>query len=157
MRTSHKKHFLNLVVIFLAFVSISPRVVAQESMQKTDRQLVYAAAEDYILGLYNANPDRIERSVDTLLRKIGYYDYNGESYSHMPMTYQQLYELSGTWNAKGDRANADSPKKIEIYEVHDRTASVKLTAEWGIDFMHLSKTDGKWKILNIMWQTSPEE
>jgi len=50
----------------------------------------------------------------------------------------------------------ESPRKIEIYEVHDKTASAKLTAMWGINFMHLYKADGKWKIINIMWQSAPK-
>jgi len=42
--------------------------------------------------------------------------------------------------------------------VYNKTASARLTAEWGIDFMHLSKAaDGRWKILNIMWQSDPKK
>lgn len=124
---------------------------------KTDRTLVIEAVEDYVLGLYEVEPERIALSVDTTLHKIGYYDYEGKSYYHVPMTYQQLYDLSAKWNKDGNQANDQSPKKIEIYEVHDRTASAKLTAMWGIDFMHLSKSNsGKWKIMNIMWQAPPK-
>ncbi len=39
----------------------------------------------------------------------------------------------------------------------DQTASVKLIAEWGIDYMHLAKYDGRWKIVNVLWQSHPEE
>ena len=129
---------------------------AQELTSNTDREGVRAAIEDYVLALYNVEPERIARSVDTSLTKIGYYDYKGEAYYNVPMTYQQLYDLSARWNKKGDQITDDSPKKIEIYEVHDRTASAQLTAVWGIDFMHLYKRDGKWKIMNIMWQRPPK-
>lgn len=129
---------------------------AQDTNQKTDRELVHEAIEDYVLALYDVEPERIAKSVDPSLRKIGYYDYNGESYNHAPMTYQQLYDLSASWNAKGNQVTKESPRDIEIYEVHDRTASAKLTAKWGIDFMHLSKVNGKWKIMNIIWQSEPK-
>ena len=132
-------------------------VIAQDTELKSDTELVKEAVMDYVLGLYDVAPDRIERSVDTSLHKIGYYDYDGETYNHVPMTYKQLYELSGRWNKEGNRANAESPRKVDIYEVNDRTASAKLTATWGIDFMHLSKVDGQWKIMNIMWQRHPKE
>jgi hypothetical protein len=28
-------------------------------------------------------------------------------------------------------------------------------ASWGIDFMQLAKIDGRWQILNIVWQSHP--
>ena len=121
----------------------------------TDHDMVFGAVEDYVLALYEVSPEKIKRSVHTSLTKIGYYDHQGKSYDHVPMTYQQLYDLSATWNIKGDQANSDSPREIEIYEIHDKTASAKLTAVWGIDFMHLSKVKGKWQIMNIMWQSDP--
>jgi hypothetical protein len=31
-----------------------------------------------------------------------------------------------------------------------------VTALWGIDYMHLAKYDGKWKIVNILWQEPPQ-
>jgi len=142
------------ILVFL--FSISASSIGQDQSVKSDRELVQAAIEDYVLGLYNVEPERIARSVDTTLHKIGYYDYNGEAYNHVPMTYQQLYDLSARWNKEGDQINDETPKKIEIYEVHDKTASAKLTAKWGIDFMHLSKVDGRWKIMNIIWQSDPK-
>ncbi len=39
----------------------------------------------------------------------------------------------------------------------DQTASVKLIAEWGIDYMHLAKYEGQWKIVNVLWQSHPPE
>jgi hypothetical protein len=26
---------------------------------------------------------------------------------------------------------------------------------WGIDYMHLAKYDGRWQIINIVWQAHP--
>ncbi len=147
--------FYTSMVILLSMMFHQNNLVAQENKQ--ERLLVIEAIEDYVLGLYNVEPDRIARSVDTNLHKLGYYDYNGETYNHVQMTYQELYDLAGKYNKDGSYANSDSPRKIDIYEVNDRTASAKLTAVWGIDFMHLSKTNGKWKITNVMWQRQPKE
>jgi hypothetical protein len=120
--------------------------------QTTDRELVYAAVEDYVDGLYLAQPDRIKKSVHPELMKKGYwkkkdqntYDYDGQ------MTFDQLVELAGKWNAKGWLPK-DAVKKIEIFDVQDQTASAKLTAHWGTDYFHLTKLDGKWMIMNILW------
>ncbi|WP_281543201.1 nuclear transport factor 2 family protein [Maribacter aestuarii] len=128
------------------------------SSQNTDKASVQSAIEDYVNALYEVDPSKIERSVDTTLRKIGYwYDDKSSAYrDNLPMTYQQLYDLAGSWNKDGNRITPDSPKEILIYEVNDKTATAKLTAEWGIDLFHLAKVDGQWKIMNIIWQSSPK-
>ncbi len=123
-----------------------------------DKAAVQSALEDYVNALYEVKPELIERSVDTTLRKIGYwYDDKSSAYrDNLPMTYQQLYDLAGTWNKDGGRTTKDSPKKIEVHEVNDKTATGKLTAEWGIDLFHLAKVNGQWKIMNIIWQSAPK-
>lgn len=143
---------LNLFVFtFALLLSIS-------TFGQDDKAAVQSALKDYVNALYEVKPELIERSVDTTLRKIGYW-YNDKSSAYMdnlPMTYQQLYDLAGTWNKDGKQVTPDSPKKIEVHEVNDKTASGKLTAEWGIDLFHLAKVNGQWKIINIIWQSAPK-
>jgi hypothetical protein len=61
------------------------------------------------------------------------------------------YLVFSRWNAKGWLPK-DAVKKIDIFYVQDQTASAKLTAHWGTDYFQLAKTDGKWMIINILWQ-----
>jgi len=42
-------------------------------------------------------------------------------------------------------------KEIIIYDVQDHTASAKLIAVWGTNYMHLAKYNGRWQ------QTSESE
>ena len=122
-----------------------------------ERAAVEAAVLDYVEGIYEVRPERIERSVHPDLAKRGYYRKQGETaFTTAPMTYQQLVELAGRWNNDGKRPVATAPKQIVVYEVLNQTASAKLTALWGIDYMHLAKYDGKWKIVNVLWQEPPQ-
>ncbi len=121
-----------------------------------DHKAVKAAILDYVDGLYQADSTRIERSVDTTLRKIGYYYAPNKKWrDNLPMTHQQLSRLAARWNKDGDRASDKSPKEIEIYDVNTKTASAKLTAEWGVDYFHLAKVNNQWKIFNVIWQSLP--
>jgi hypothetical protein len=123
------------------------------SAQTTDKDLVYAAIEDYVDGLYLVQPDRIKKSVHPELMKKGFWkgkDKTDYAYDGI-MTYTQLVDLAGKWNAKGWLPK-DAVKKIEIFDVQDQTASGKLTAHWGTDYFQLAKFDGKWMIVNILWQ-----
>ncbi len=121
-----------------------------------DRAAVKQAALDYIEAVYNINPAQMERSVHPELVKRGFYAKPGEAvYSPNAMTYTQLVNLAKTYNAKS-QIPKDAPKEVIVFDVSDMTASVKVTAVWGIDYMHLAKYDGKWKIINIIWQSPPK-
>ncbi len=123
-----------------------------------DHKAVKSAILDYVEGIYEVDSTRIQKSVDTTLRKIGYW-YNKKDSAYMdnlPMTHDQLVRLAARWNKDGSRANENSPKKIKIYDINSKTASAKLTAEWGIDYFHLGKYNGQWKIMNVIWQSMPE-
>jgi hypothetical protein len=121
--------------------------------QTKDKDLVYAAIEDYVDALYLVQPDRIKKSVHPELMKKGFWkDKDKTDYAYEGvMTFDQLVDLAGKWNAKKWLAK-DAVKKIEIFDVQDQTASGKLTAYWGTDYFQLAKFEGKWMIVNILWQ-----
>ena len=141
----------------LAFLALLIFVAAPSTAQQpvdADREAVRLAVLDYVEGIYNVEPARIERSVHPNLAKLGFYRPPAEAAYRpgRPMAFQQLVEIARTYNKEG-KLRKDAPKEIEIYDVLDQTATVKLTAEWGIDYMHLAKFDGKWMIVNVLWQS----
>jgi hypothetical protein len=144
-----KATFVVLVIAVAILVGLSA-VGASER----DREAVRQAALDYVDGIYEVKPDRIQRSVHPSLVKRGFYRKDASTpYVEMPMTYEQLVNLAGSWNKAGTRDT--SIKKVEVLEVLDQTAVAKVTASWGIDYMLLGKYDGAWKISQILWQSHP--
>ena len=127
-----------------------------QSSPASDKEAVRQAAMNYLDALYQAKPELIEKSVHPDLSKRGYFHKKGEQhFSNELMSYQQLYDLAGKWNKDGKRPLEKAPKEVVVYEVLNQTASAKVTAYWGIDYMHLAKYDGTWKIVNILWQEPP--
>ena len=129
---------------------------ARQAKSGGDRAAVEQAALDYVDAIYQSDPSRIERSVHPQLTKRGFWRDNPSAPwgPQSTMTYEQLVNLAKTWNAKKNQDT--SVKRVDIYEVLDQTASAKVTASWGIDYMHLAKYDGSWKIINIVWQAKPK-
>ncbi len=122
-----------------------------------DEAGVRQAVLDYVEGVYEVDPSRIERSVHPDLAKHGFYRPEpGGPYKRVPMTFDRLVQLATNYNKDG-HIPKDAPKEVILFEVLDKTASIKLVASWGIDFMHLAKEDGKWKIVYVLWQGQPEE
>jgi Putative lumazine-binding len=143
------------VFLGLIFLLFAVPVIAQQEAN-ADREAVRQAVLDYVEGIYNVQPERIERSVSQNLAKLGFYRPPAETAYRpgRPMAFQQLVEIAKTYNKEG-KLRKDAPKDIQIYDVLDQTATVKLTAEWGTDYMHLAKLDGKWMIVNVLWQSHP--
>lgn len=117
---------------------------------------VRAAVLDYVEGIYRVDTARIYRSVRPELAKRGYYIARGQTtYSNSPMTFAELVNTARTWNREGRVDPERAPKEIQILDLLDQTASAKLVAHWGIDYFHLAKYDGRWMIVNVLWQTPP--
>jgi hypothetical protein len=144
---------------FLALVTLSllPFCSAQ-AQTDADREAVRQAALDYVEGIYNVDPSRIERSVHPKLAKLGFYRPPADD-AFRPgstMTFERLVEIAKNYNKEG-KLSKDAPKEVTILDVLDQTASVKLVAEWGVDYMHMAKFDGKWMIVNVLWQSPPKK
>lgn len=163
--SENKKNITRRVAILsgaAAFVGLSTAGAVSGQMmdagKNTDeKELVKRAVLDYVEGVYEVDPSKIERSVHPELAKRGFFVRRGETArSEAKMTFAQLVELSKNYYAKNNPP-ADAPKDIVIFDVLDQTASVKLTATWGVDYMHLAKYDGKWMIVNVLWQSLPKK
>lgn len=139
-----------------AVLALLAAPAALSAQSAADSAGVRAAVLDYVEGIYRVDTSRIVRSVRPELAKRGYYIPRGQSaYANSPMTYTQLLGVTRTWNAKGSVNAETAIKEVTILDLLDQTASAKLAADWGIDYMHLAKYDGRWMIVNVLWQSPP--
>lgn len=132
-----------LLFIFLTF---SSNICAQNN---TD---IERAAQDYIDGFYEGDTTKIKRSVHPDLSKLGY-SFREEGIKEHIMTYERAVGFArDVANDPQYAAPKDAVQKIEILDVQDTIASVKLTLYWGIDYLLLAKIDDKWMITKVLWQ-----
>ena len=144
---------MRLVLPLLALLALPLTADAQTA---ADSAGVRAAVMDYVEGIYRVDTARIVRSVRPEMAKRGYYiPRNQTAYTNSPMTYAQLINVARTFNAKGQLNAETAVKQVTILDILDQTASAKLVADWGIDYMHLAKYDGQWMIVNVLWQSTP--
>ena len=118
---------------------------------------VREAVLDYVEAIYLADTSRIVRSVRPELAKRGYWIPRDQTaYANEPMTYAELINVARTWNPNRRRNPDTMPKEIQILDLLDQTASAKLVAQWGVDYFHLARYDGRWMIVNVLWQSPPK-
>ncbi len=146
------------LVLFALIVASMPAcgsVGASEQPVQDDRAAVERAVLDYLEALYDADPAKIQQSVHPDLQKSGFFHGADGRFQEGSMTYDQLYRLAAEWNADGRRDTRNAPREIHVLDLLDQTASAKLVASWGIDYLHLARYDGQWKIVQVLWQEHP--
>ncbi len=142
--------------LLLSLLVTLTSITAQNS--ENDLADVKAACLDYINTFYKADTTLAYRSVHKSVRKTGFYFKDDDkAYSQqLEMAFDKLVGLAKRWNVDGSKTDENSPKEVVIFEVSDKTASAKVTAVWGIDYLSLMKENGKWMIVNVLWQSPPK-
>lgn len=127
------------------------------SAQTPARDSVRRAALDYLEGFYEGDSTKIVRSVRPDVRKVGYYTAQGSpKYLAEEMPFAEMISYTNNFRKRGRTTPATAPREVIVGEVNDQTATAKIVAWWGIDYLQLAKYDGKWMIVNVMWQSAPK-
>lgn len=148
---------MRTILITLAiFALCTVSTLGQATGLDADRAAIKQAALDYIEGYYEGNAERMERSLHPdLAKRIVRNDPQGMSKLGQ-MTATQLIE--GTKRGGGkDTAKDKQQKDVTILDVFGNTATVKLVASDWIDYMHIAKFNGRWVIINVLWELKPKK
>jgi hypothetical protein len=144
--------WIGAIVLGLA---VATGVGAASLQQSSDRRAIERAVLDYVDALYEVKPELVDRAVHAALAKRGFVRNDQGAYRELTMSFDELRALAATWNARRGVDPRTAPKQVIILDMLDQTASAKLVASWGIDYMHLAKYDGQWKVVNVLWQVAP--
>jgi len=119
-----------------------------------DSAAIRATALDYIDGWYAADAARMERALHPELAKRNVYnDANGRS-RLIQMSAMSL--VNGTRSGGGsDIPAAQRTDSVRILDIYGNAASVRVRAATWIDYMHMAKYNGQWRILNVLWENDP--
>jgi hypothetical protein len=144
------------LALAIGAATFAPAASAQQGAD--NRELVRRAVLDYVEGFYEGDSTKFVRSVSPEVFKSGYFiPRDSANYASSRMSWPEFHAYANRVKASGRPTPATAPKEIVIYEVLDQTASAKLTAYWGIDYVLLARRDGRWQITHVLWQTPPRK
>ena len=83
--------------------------------------------------------------------KFGFWMEDGE-YERTPMSFDEMLGFADNVRESGQFPDESAPKRVEVLDVLDQTAVVKVYAWWGSDYMTMAKYEGEWKIVHVLWQ-----
>jgi hypothetical protein len=144
--------FRPLLPGLLLLVLAAGTVYAQTA---ADREAIKQTALDYIEGYYEGNAERMERSLHPdLAKRIVRTDPSTGKSKLEHMTAPRLVQV--TQMRQGRPAPKEKQQKdVTILDVFENSASVKIVAADWIDYLHVSKFDGRWVIVNVLWEMKP--
>jgi hypothetical protein len=146
-----KKIILILVAVLTFFASgIQAQTVVPDAEKEAIRQTVL----DYIEGWYEGDAERLERALHpNLAKRRAVTNDKGQS------RLDELSAMSMVQAARGGSGKKTPKEKqqkdITILDLFGNTASVKVVMTGWIDYMHLAKWNGKWVIVNVLWDLKP--
>ena len=140
--------FLNLISVMLVAQTTSNNEMQFAENEKAIRKV----ALDYIEGWYSADTIRMAKALSKDLKKRGFImSYKSKKEIIANASYPQMIKWTGERN---DQLALDNniELKVEIIEIGERIANVKTITPDFIDYIHLGKIAGEWKIYNVIWE-----
>jgi len=141
-------------LVALLGVLIAGPVMAQS---KADSAGIRAAALDYIEGWYTADAPRMERALHPHLAKRVVQTHPKSHKSVLSqMGAKELVQYTregGGRETPAQRRQAD----VSILDIYQGAASAKIIAADWVDYLHFARWNGRWMIVNVLWELKPAE
>jgi hypothetical protein len=139
-----------LLLIFGAVISASAQTA------DADKEAIKRTALNYAEGWYEGNAEKMESALHPdLAKRIVRTNPQGQS---------GLGQMSALTLIQGTRAGSgkqtpkeEQQKDVTVLDSMGSAATVKLEMRDWVDYMHIGKFNGKWVIINVLWETKPKK
>ena len=129
---------------------------AQKILSATDSAAIRQPAVDYLESWYAGDAERMEGCLHPdLAKRIVRTDSNGVSRLDHMGAMKLVQNVRAGYGAKTPKERQQ--KDIVILDVFENTASVKAIASDWIDYLHVAKFNGRWVIINVLWELKPKK
>lgn len=119
-------------------------------------QAIRASALDYGEGWYEGNAERMERALHPELAKRMVFTDPRRGGSRLSQQ-SAMTLVQNTRKGGGSKSPVkDRGSEVEILDVFENAASVKVTGPEWVDYLHMAKWNGRWVIVNVLWEFNPE-
>ena len=140
----------------LPFALLAAATTAARAQTAADAAAIRATVLDYAEGWYAGDADRMARALHPeLVKRILVSDTaTGQSFVQ---TMGASALVNGTRHGYGKSTPAERQQKdVTVLDVFGNAAVAKaVMADW-IDYLQLVRVDGRWLIVNVLWERKPE-
>jgi hypothetical protein len=143
--------------VVLAALLTALAASAGDAQTRADSLAIRNAALDYIEGWYAGDAARMERALHPELAKRNVQTERASGRTRL-IQMSALTLINQTRNGGGTEiANDQRRTDVRIFDIYQQAASVRVDAGGWIDYMHLGKWNGQWRIVNVLWENAPRD
>ena len=140
------------LILGLLAAATLPRLLPAQAA--ADSAAIRTAALDYIDGWYTGDAARMERALHPeLAKRIVETDPRG--YSRLGQQSAMTLVQNTRRGGGKDLPTGQRRNEVRILDVYGNAASVRVRAATWVDYMHLAKSNGRWVIVNVLWELDP--
>ena len=143
---------IKLILILFALTGATLFAQAED-----EKKAIEEAVLNYLEGWYDGDFERMEKALHPELAKrvIATLPQTGTTFINTATKAQMVEYTRAGFGKQTPREKLNNT--VEILDVYEGIATVKATSYDFVDYCHLIKQDGEWKILNVLWERIPHE
>lgn len=130
--------------------SMAPNMI--KATAEDDNEIT-RVSKGYIQALRDRNPALMIEVLHPNLAKHTIPPFPGPNGEHevRATTYEQMLEFAKSWNLNGVRFPPTMNIDVTVLDKHRNMATVKMVSDNWVEYLHLVKLNGQWKIKNLLW------
>ena len=123
---------------------------AQDAAEASDHAAVVATIEDYFLGWYDGDAERMRRALHPDLAKRSHVSQGDGPVLLRAVTAHLM--IGWTEAAEGRETYPERRElRITVDEIHDTIATARVDSHVYREYVHLARTPAGWRIVNTLW------
>lgn len=140
-----KSIFTTLLLLF-TFISFS--------QDFSDKSQIEVTLNNYIDGFYQGDTLKLKAALKPRLYKFGYLKdkETGDYKFYQELPYKKALALAQQLKDQGRLRTETEMRGVKVLEIANHIAAARVTGAWGIDYILLSKDNGKWMIEQVIWE-----
>ena len=145
----------NLTAMFFCLL-LTVIALPSAAADTEDEAAIKGAALDYLMGWYTGDAERMERALHPdLAKRVVRVDPKGKRDRVDHMSALTLVQYARAGYGKNTPVE-ERMAEITILDRYGNAAVVKAVARDWVDFLHIGKVNGEWKIINVLWEMKPQ-
>jgi CubicO group peptidase (beta-lactamase class C family) len=142
-----------MIVMLVGAALLGPELGLAQTA--ADSAAIRATALDYIEGWYEGNADRMERALHPHLAKREVLQDRPSGSRLVEVSALDLIQSTRRGVGKVERARRRTD--VRILDVFGNAAMVKIDATDWVDYLQEIKWNGRWVIINVVWENRPRQ
>ena len=117
----------------------------------SDEAAVVAAALDYFEGWFEGDATRMERALHPGLAKRSLGQGDADPVEVRTLTKERMVELTAAGGGRDKSPDGGLRIDVEVVDLYGNVATAVVRSAVYREYLHLVRTDGGWKIVNVLW------